>query len=264
MTRRLVAGTGWKMNWTAAETRKYAKGLDRAIAGKDLSALDLYVLPPFTSLHEAKKVFKKSQVDFGAQNMHWENDGAWTGEVSAKMLVEAGCKYVALAHSERLQYFGETYEQVRKKVNQAIRYGINPVLCLGENNEEKSQGRTEQTLSWQLETALTDVCEKDVHKIIIAYEPRWAIGAKDAADPEYVAAQHKILRELLENRFGTEVANTTRIVYGGSVTASNGTDLIAIPDVDGLFVGRAAWSPDGFAEIINIVAKQRNNGDIQS
>lgn len=258
MTRRLMAGTGWKMNMTVAETNAYADALLQRIDGKDSAAVDIFVLPPFTSLHAASAAFVGTQVGFGGQNMHWEEEGAWTGEISARMLVEAGCKYVALAHSERLEHFGESYERVRLKINTALRHGLTPILCLGENAEEKIQGRTESVLTRQLETALADVSATDVPGIVLAYEPRWAIGAKDAASPAYVADQHHLLRSLLRERFGEQAADATRIVYGGSVTPSNGHELIAIPDVDGLFVGRAAWSPDGLAEIINIVAEAAN------
>ncbi|MES9946424.1 MAG: triose-phosphate isomerase [Candidatus Thiodiazotropha sp.] len=246
------------MNHTVADTKAYAETLLRQLDGKDLASVDLFVLPPFTSLHAANAAFAGTKVGFGGQNMHWEEEGAWTGEISAKMLVEAGCKYVALAHSERLQYFGETYDRVRLKVNTALRHGLSPILCLGENAKEKNQGRTESVLKWQLETALADVSAADVPGIVMAYEPRWAIGAKDAASPEHVADQHNLFRNVLRKRFGEQTAEATRIVYGGSVTPSNGPDLIAIPDVDGLFIGRAAWSPDGLAEIINIVAEAAN------
>ena len=258
MTRRLMAGTGWKMNMTVAETNTYAEALLQRLDGKDLASVDLFVLPPFTSLHAANSAFTGTTVGIGGQNMHWEDEGAWTGEISARMLVEAGCRYVALAHSERLEHFGETYERVRLKVNTALRHGLSPVLCLGENAEEKRQGRTESVLKWQLETALADVSATDVPGIVMAYEPRWAIGAKDAASADYVADQHDLLRNSLRERFGDQTADATRIVYGGSVTPSNGPELISIPDVDGLFVGRAAWSPEGLAEIINIVAEAAN------
>jgi len=258
MKRHLIAGTGWKMNLTVAETSAYAKTLLQHIEGKDLASLDIFVLPPFTSLHAANTALADTKVRIGGQNMHWDDDGAWTGEISARMLVEAGCKYVALAHSERLEHFGESYERVRLKINTALRHGLTPVLCLGENAEEKQQGRTESVLTWQLETAMADVSAADVPRVVLAYEPRWAIGAKEAASPAYVAEQHRLLRSFLRERFGDKAAHATRIVYGGSVTPTNGRDLISAPDVDGLFVGRAAWSPGGFAEIINIVAEAAN------
>ena len=253
MGRRQIAGTGWKMNMTAVETTLYAAALESRLAGLDTSALDLFVLPPFTSLHAAAAGFAASRVAFGGQNMHWDETGAWTGEISAAMLIEAGCRYVELAHSERLAHFGETYELVQRKVDAALRHGLTPILCLGETAEDKRSGKADLVLSQQLATALAQQAAARVPRVVLAYEPRWAIGTAAAAPPEYVAARHAALRAELDARFGAAVAEATRIVYGGSVTPQNGTELIALPNVDGLFVGRAAWTPAGFFEIIKIV-----------
>jgi len=255
MTRRLLAGTGWKMNMTAAETGAYADELRRLAPGLPLDAVDCFVLPPFTSLHAAQKAFAGLAVAIGGQTMHWETSGAWTGEISAPMLVEAGCRYVELAHSERLAHFGETYELVRQKVNAALFFGLTPILCIGETAEDKRLGRADAVLAAQMATALADQPPERVPDVVLAYEPRWAIGAAAAASPDYVAARHGGLRALVEDRFGREAASRTRIIYGGSVTPQNGRDLVAIGDVDGLFVGRAAWSPAGFAAIIALVGE---------
>jgi triosephosphate isomerase len=255
MTRRLMAGTGWKMNMTAAGTRAYAAALAPLLSAADVSAIDLFVLPPFTSLHAAKEAFAGSPVRHGGQNMHWDDQGAWTGEVSAPMLVEAGCAYVELAHSERLQHFGETYDLVRKKLNAAIRHGLTPILCLGEVASERDEGRADAVLAWQVETALADQPPGRVVDVVLAYEPRWAIGAADAASPGYVAQRHAGLRALVARMAGADAAARTRILYGGSVNPQNGPDLVALDDVDGLFVGRAAWTAEGFAGIARIVAE---------
>ena len=251
--RRPMAGTGWKMNHTAAQTAEYAERLKAALTHSVADGLDIFVLPPFTALHAAQRHFAGSPVAFGGQNMHWDLSGAWTGEISAPMLVEAGCRYVELAHSERLAHFGETYELVRRKLNAALATGLTPILCLGETGEDKRQGRAVAVLAEQLAIALADQPAARVPEVVLAYEPRWAIGAVAAAAPEYVTACQTGLRTLLAERYGDTVADTTRVIHGGSVTPENGEELMRLPDVDGLFVGRAAWSPEGFARIVDIV-----------
>ena len=253
-SRRLVAGTGWNMNNDAAATRRYATELASRLQGRDLSALDLYVLPPFTSLAAAHEAFADLPVAIGGQNMHWEEAGSWTGEISAPMLCEAGCRYVALAHSERLAHFGETYALVRRKLNAALAHELTPVLCLGELADERAEGRAEAVLATQVRTALADQKSRAVAKVILAYEPRWAIGQAEAASPAYVAERHAAIRAVVAADWGAETAAAVRIVYGGSVTARNGRALIDLADVDGLFVGRAAWTGAGFADIVDLVA----------
>jgi triosephosphate isomerase len=252
--RRFVAGTGWKMNLDAAATARYAAALAPAVAGLD-DVIDMFVLPPFTSLHAAQRAFSSSAVGIGGQNMHWDASGAWTGEISAPMLVEAGCRYVQLAHSERLEHFGETYELVRHKVNAALAAGLTPILCLGETDDDKRRGVTDKILVEQLSLALADQSADQVSNIILAYEPRWAIGASAAASPDYAAERHRSLRRAIDTKFGSHAAARVRIIYGGSVTPGNGAAFMDHDDIEGLFVGRAAWSPEGFAEIAAIVAR---------
>ncbi len=254
MHRRSLAGTGWKMNILAADVRHYAAALRAALHDIAHEHIELFVLPPFTSLHAAQAAFAGSAVGIGGQNMHWEASGAWTGEISAAMLVEAGCRYVELAHSERLAHFGETYEQVRLKVDAALAAGLTPILCIGESGEDKRTGRADPALAGQLRTVLDRRPGDEVARVILAYEPRWAIGQSEAAAPDYVARRLAALRGLLGEAYGEAAAARTRIVYGGSVTPGNGGELIAIPDVDGLFIGRAAWTPEGFASMIRIVS----------
>ena len=258
-SRRLVAGTGWKMNNDAAATRRYAAELHARLATLPANSLELYVLPPFTSLHAAAEAFAPGPVAIGGQNMHWDDAGAWTGEISAPMLREAGCRYVELAHSERLAHFGETYDAARHKLNAAFRHGLTPILCLGETADDRSAGRADVVLSAQAETSLADQPAGRVAETILAYEPRWAIGAAAAATPEYVAARHGAIRALVARRWGAAAAAAVRIVYGGSVTPDNGAALVSLADVDGLFVGRAAWTAEGFAAIIALVARAAMN-----
>ena len=255
VTRRQLAGTGWKMNFDTAATRAYAAALLAELGGVDHVRTEIFVLPPFTSLAEAKSAFAGSPVGFGGQNMHWETSGAWTGEVSAPMLKDAGCRYVELAHSERLQHFGETYDLVRMKVSAAFAHGLIPILCVGEMADEKAAGRTDAVLEQQVLAALADQSGDTASQAVLAYEPRWAIGAKDAAEPAYVAGRHAFIRAVFAKKFGAEAAACVRIVYGGSVNPENGPALAALSDVDGLFAGRAAWTPQGFAEIIRIVSR---------
>lgn len=255
MIRKFVAGTGWKMNHTVADARAYAARLRDLLAGRDLSRLDMFVLPPFTALAAAQEAFAGSPVLHGGQNVHWDDRGNWTGEISPPMLAELGCKVVALAHSERLAHFAETYPLVRKKLDAALRHGLTPVLCLGETADDKAMGASDAALRDQVLTALAGQTAATVPDVILAYEPRWAIGAAEAASPDYVAERHAALRALLVAEYGAGTAARTRIIYGGSVTPQNGPALVAQPEVDGLFVGRAAWTPEGFAQIVEIVAE---------
>ncbi|MDR2112744.1 MAG: triose-phosphate isomerase [Candidatus Accumulibacter sp.] len=252
--RRLVAGTGWKMNNGIADSIRYAEELKARIASLDTSAIDIYVLPPFTSLAAAAQALAGSPVAVGGQNMHWEDAGSWTGEISAPMLLEAGCRYVELAHSERLRHFGETYELVRRKVDKAMSAGLTPIVCLGESAREKAEGRAGQVLAEQVLTSLGGQPDERVPEIILAYEPRWAIGAAEAASPAYIGERHRALRAVLRQRCGAGIAERTRIIYGGSVTPENARAILDIEDVDGLFVGRAAWRAEGFARIVERVA----------
>lgn len=253
--RRLMAGTGWKMNNTIAETLRYGEKFAAWAQTRDLAPVDLFVLPPFTSLHAAATALAGTGVATGGQNMHWLDSGGWTGEISAPMLVEAGCRYVELAHSERLQHFGESYACVRLKVDQAVSAGLIPIICLGETAAEKAAGRADDILREQVLTALAGQPASAIAGVVLAYEPRWAIGGAEAATPAYVAERHAALRELLRQQWGDSAARETRIIYGGSVTPENGRDIIGIDDVDGLFVGRAAWKPEGFARIVEVVAE---------
>jgi triosephosphate isomerase len=252
--RRLIAGTGWKMNIGAAGAVRYGARLATLLALLKPDNVEIFVVPPFTSLHAAQRAFAASLVGIGGQNMHWDASGAWTGEISAPMLVEAGCKYVELAHSERLAHFGETYERVRLKINAALTHRLVPVLCLGETTDEKRRGVSDLVLKDQMSLALADCSASDAAVVVLAYEPRWAIGGAAAASPDYAGERHAALRDAFGERFGRESAAQVRIIYGGSVTAGNGSALMAHRDVDGLFVGRAAWTPEGFAEIVAIVA----------
>jgi triosephosphate isomerase len=252
--RKPLVGTGWKMNHGIAATEAYARRLLTLLPQDAANLLDIFVLPPFVSLSTAARELAGSAVAIGGQTMHWDASGAWTGEISAPMLAEVGCRFVELAHSERLQHFGETYDLVRLKVDAAILAGLEPILCLGETAEDRRMEQSDSVLLDQLTTALAGQTAGTLPRVVLAYEPRWAIGVAEAAPPAYVARRHAGLRAMVAEGWGEAAATATRIIYGGSVSPANGAELSAIADVDGLFIGRAAWTPEGFAAMIRIVA----------
>lgn len=254
MSRKLVAGTGWKMNKTASEARQYVTALLPLLDMHTLSQVEVFVLPPFTSLAAVEPLLKGTPVGFGGQNMHWESAGAWTGEISAPMLTEAGCRYVELGHSERRYYFNETDEAVNRKVLAALAHGLVPIVCIGETGDEKQAGSAENVLWQQTMTALRTVPTARVADVLLAYEPRWAIGQAEAAEPAYIQQVHAFIRAGLDQQYGARTAQQTRIIYGGSVNHDNAAAIIDLPDVDGLFIGRAALDAQNFATMVRMVA----------
>ncbi len=248
------------MNHLRSDIADYAAAVRKGLADVDTTQLELFVLPPFTGLVTAHEAFSGTGIAIGGQNMHWAEHGAFTGEISARMLRDVGCSHVALGHAERFQYFGESYEAVGLKVAAALENDLKPILCLGEGVEDKEEGRAEEVLGSQLSMALTKVSPEDLPRIILAYEPRWAIGQKAAADPAYVLERHRGLRATIEERHGSAAAAAIRIIYGGSVDRSNAGTLMALQEVDGLFVGRYAWSAEGFIDIVRIVAAHHSKG----
>ncbi len=254
MARKLIAGTGWKMNKTAAEARQYVATLLPLLDAAALEQVEVFVLPPFTSLAAVEPLLAGTPVGFGGQNMHWDSAGAWTGEISAPMLAEAGCRYVELGHSERRYHFNETDEYVNRKVLAALAHNLLPIICIGETADEKNAGQAEPVLRQQVMTALRGVPAARIPEALLAYEPRWAIGQADAAEPAYIQQIHAFIRAELESSCGANAAAQTRVIYGGSVNQDNGPDIIALPDVDGLFIGRAALDARDFAVMVTMVA----------
>ncbi len=252
--RKLIAGTGWKMNKTASEARQYIARLLPLLDAAVLAQVEVFVLPPFTSLAAVEPLLAGTPVGFGGQNMHWDSAGAWTGEISAPMLAEAGCRYVELGHSERRYYFNETDEYVNRKVLAALAHNLIPIICIGETADEKNAGHTEPVLRQQVATALRGVPAARVPDALLAYEPRWAIGQADAAAPAYIQQVHAFIRAGLAQQHGADIAAQTRVIYGGSVNQVNGADIIALPDVDGLFIGRAALDARDFSIMVKMVA----------
>lgn len=244
----LIAGN-WKMFKTGNEAVDTAKQLVHLVS--DVENIDMMIAPPFTALAAVSEAIRDTRIDLGAQNIFWEKEGAFTGEISAPMLISAGCQYVIIGHSERRQYFGETDETVNRKIRAAGTAGLIPILCVGETETQRNDQKTFSVLDKQVTKGLKDLILDEHHSLVIAYEPVWAIGTGKTATPDQVQEVHAFLRDLLEKQFGNMHANATRILYGGSVKPDNATELMALPDIDGALVGGASLQPDSFAKIIH-------------
>jgi len=247
--RRPVMAGNWKMHKTAAETRAFFDKFKPLVARA--THCDVVLCPTFTSLAAAAEAARGSNIALGAQDLHWEKKGAFTGEVSAAMLTDAGCRYVIIGHSERREYFYETDESVSRKLAAALEAGLTPIVCVGEKLEEREAAATELVLTRQFVGAFSALTATQFARIIIAYEPVWAIGTGRTATPEMAAEAHRLLRRLADDRFGTQVAGELRILYGGSVKPDNVKGLMAQPEIDGALVGGASLEPDSFAAIVN-------------
>jgi triosephosphate isomerase len=244
----IIAGN-WKMNKTTAEARDLAAGLAPLVAGaKDR---EIVLAPAFTALQAVAGAIKGTNMSLAAQNLHWEEKGAYTGEISAEMLLELGCKYVIIGHSERRQYFGETDEGVNRKVKQALKKGLLPIMCVGETLAEREAGRLNEIINRQVTGGLKDVSVDDMKKVVIAYEPVWAIGTGKTATPEQAQEVHALIRQKVKTLYSAEIAEGLRIQYGGSVTPDNVSALMAKPDIDGALVGGASLKPESFAALVN-------------
>ncbi|MFQ3573967.1 MAG: triose-phosphate isomerase [Thermodesulfovibrionales bacterium] len=235
----------WKMNKTVAETVDFINTFMPMI--KDTSGVEVVIAPPYTSLYILSDLIKGSNIKLSAQNVFYEEKGAYTGEISPAMLKDIGCSYVIIGHSERRQYFFETDEIVNKKINIAKRFGLGVIMCIGESLSERETGKTFEVLKRQVSEGLKGI---ESEGIVIAYEPIWAIGTGKTATTQQAQEAHEFIREELTAIYGSE-AKGLRILYGGSVTPDNIDDLMACPDVDGALVGGASLKPDSFAKIVN-------------
>jgi len=247
MRRAFIAGN-WKMYKDVSEAVALAKELRAALA--DVKDVDIGVCTNAVALASVAKELEGSNIAVGAQNMYWEEEGAFTGEISAKMVLSAGAKLVILGHSERRHVFGETEADVRKKLDAALAAGLSPILCVGELFEERKAGKTEDVVRSQTESALKDRPADEVAKVTIAYEPVWAIGTGETATPEQAQEVHAFIRKLLASLADENVAEKVRIQYGGSVKPENVDGLMAKPDIDGALVGGAALKADKFERIV--------------
>ena len=253
--KQVYLGTNWKMHKTIRESEEYAKLLKEA-TDTIPDRFTIFIIPPFLSLPRVSEILSGTRIRVGAQNMHWEPQGAYTGEVSPLMLREIGIQMAEIGHSERRQYFGETDFTVNKKVLSALRHGLTPLVCVGEPAIEKDYGTGREYVLRQVFISLKDVSPEDLSKIMLAYEPVWSIGESGVpAEPEYAEAMHTWIRRSLADRYGEEQAETVPILYGGSVNPKNAAPFFLRKNVDGLFIGRAAWEVRGFLGIIHDMEK---------
>lgn len=251
--RRKMLAANWKMNLTPLEARQLVRAL-RAVLDREAAALardrDVLVAPPFISIPAVAQELAGSNIALGAQNMHFEEKGAFTGEVSAPMLRALGVTHVILGHSERRHLFGESDELINRKVRAAVAHRLVPILCVGETQAEHDAGRTTEVVLRQTLLGLDGLEAKEAARAIMAYEPVWAIGTGRNATPEQASLVHGAIRHVLSEHFGKETAETIRILYGGSVTPDNVDALIGSPDIDGALVGGASLKADSFARIV--------------
>ncbi len=244
--KKLVAGN-WKMNKTVADAQKLAEGIKEVL--DDTREVDVVLCPPFTALKAVGEAIDSSSIKLGAQNMHWEASGAYTGEISAGMLRDLYCHYVILGHSERRSYFSETSEMVNRKVKAGLGAKLTPIVCVGETLEERDAGRMREVVGEQLAKSLSDVGER-LGDVIVAYEPVWAIGTGRTASPEQAQEMHAFIRETLATMGGAGLASKVRILYGGSMKPDNAVALMAQADIDGGLIGGASLEPRSFVEIV--------------
>lgn len=240
---------------TVTEAVELVRALKGNLAGGN-DTVEVAVCPPFTALTAVARELGDGGIALGAQNMYWENEGAFTGEISPLMLKEIGCKYVVLGHSERRQYFGETDETVNMKVKAALKHDLLPIVCVGERLAEREAGITQKVIKVQILGSLADLVPQEIERLVIAYEPVWAIGTGRTASNEDAQEVNGYIRQLLAEIAGREIAERVRIQYGGSVKPENAAGLMSQPDIDGALVGGASLKAESFAGIIKAVATE--------
>ena len=248
MARKIFIAGNWKMNKTAAETAELASALKASLA-QFAGKCEIAVCPTFTSLATAVEILKGSNVKVGAQNIHWADNGAYTGEISGAMLKEIGVEYVIIGHSERRQYFGETDETVNQRIKAALKYGLKPIVCIGETLAEREGGVTNTVLEKQIRGAFADITAADMDAITIAYEPVWAIGTGKTATPDVAQETHAFIRSVLTALYGDKAQDIV-VQYGGSMKPENSGALVSKQDIDGGLIGGAALKADSFTALI--------------
>lgn len=256
MRKKLIAGN-WKMNKDFHETAVLVNELKERLKDFKKEA-GVIICPPYTSLIVAKSLINESPMKLGAQNMSQHDEGAYTGEVSAKMLRAIGCDYVILGHSERRQYFGETNELVNIKVKQALKNSLTPIVCVGETLEEREGSVTDRIITTQVKGVLNELASEEVEKCVIAYEPVWAIGTGKTATPDQANQVHKLIRKLVSQLYSWAIAERIVIQYGGSVNDKNAVELLSQTDIDGALVGGASLKADAFVRIIQAAVEARS------
>ncbi len=247
MARKPIIAGNWKMNMTPAEAKELISALIPLV--QDAQA-DVVICPPYLAIPTAAELVKGTNIALGAQNIHWAEKGAFTGEISAKMLKEVGVSYAIIGHSERRQYFGETDETVNMRTKAAIAAGITPIICVGESLEERETGKTEAIVSAQAEKALAGIEAEDVKALVIAYEPIWAIGTGKTATKEQANETIACIRETVKKLYGKETAEAVRIQYGGSMNPKNAAELMAMPEIDGGLIGGASLKAEDFSKVV--------------
>ncbi len=247
MRRAIIAGN-WKMHKTGPEAVELVKELLEKVSS--VQGVDMVVCPPFTALESVAWILGDGPIKIGAQNMHWAEKGAYTGEVSAKMLLTIGCRYVILGHSERRTLFGESNSDIKQKLKAALSASLIPIICVGEQLEEREAGRTEAVVRDHVLGAMEGFSPSQLQGIILAYEPVWAIGTGKTATPEQANEVHVFIRDVLKKTFGASLAQNIRIQYGGSVKPENAAALLSQPDIDGALVGGASLDAESFTAII--------------
>ena len=247
--RKTIIAGNWKMNMTATETKKFAEELKKIMPRAKWC--DTVICVPACNIPTAAKVFKELRISVGAENLYYEEKGAYTGEISAAMLRDLGVKYVIVGHSERRQYFGETDTAVNRKVHAALDAGLSPIICVGESESQREMGVTQDWIALQVKTALYGVPAERLRRCVIAYEPIWAIGTGKTATAQQAGEVCTHIRATIRGLYGARVARSVTIQYGGSMNPKNAQELLAQPDVDGGLIGGAALKPEQFVEIIH-------------
>ncbi|MBF0122815.1 MAG: triose-phosphate isomerase [Candidatus Omnitrophica bacterium] len=247
MRKKIIAGN-WKMYKTAVEATDLVNGLKKELSGT--TAVDVVLCPPFVYVASAVEITQGTNIAIGGQNVYWEEFGAFTGEVSGPMLTSLGVKYVIVGHSERRQYFGETNETVNNRAKAALKAGLKPIVCVGENLAEREGGKTFDVVKNHVTGSLAGLTKEDMLRVVIAYEPVWAIGTGKTATSAQAQEVHAFIRDLLQKMFDKATADATRIQYGGSVKPENTAELMGQPDIDGALVGGASLKVDSFTAIV--------------
>jgi len=248
-TRRPLIAGNWKMYHTSAEAADFVRQFVPMVSA--VEDRDIMIAPAFPALEIVARGIQGSRVALGAQNVFWETEGAYTGEVSAKMLAAAGCRYVIIGHSERRQYFGETDATINRKLRATLKAGLIPVMCIGETEKERDAEKTFSVLDNQLKKGLESFVAEELGSLVIAYEPVWAIGTGKTASSAQAQEAHHFIRSVVAALFGSDLSTALRILYGGSVKPENITELMAMADIDGALVGGASLKPDSFGRIAN-------------
>lgn len=252
MTRSIIMAGNWKMFKTVSEATELVQQLKEALV--DVKGREILVCPPFTALHAVGQVLEGSNIQLGAQNLYPAKEGPYTGEISPGMLVDVGCRYVILGHSERRQHLSESDAFIRDKMEAALEHGLKPILCVGETLEQRGEGRHKTVVSMQIYRCLQGISADGMKKVTVAYEPIWAIGTGYTADPSQAADMHEAIRNNVSGLYGEDIAQETCIMYGGSVKPGNVDDLMAQPEIDGVLVGGASLKAEHFIRIVQFQA----------